>query len=182
MLYAAAQVKGEYGLSETLLGAGYNLATLMARYAPSTDWREKRHWHCNNNVHPSRHGTYDGISMHPFETVFIKARCGLPLRTRASQGSGQGRDDDSAATPVSFPVHPQPRSHPLHSVVRCSPPSLPGHIGPWMPSIGLARLNRCFTLTASTTLRMCRVQHLNTEAPPARAAGTEPWHGPALEP
>ena len=69
------QVKGEYGLSETLLGAGYNLATLMARYAPSTDWREKRHWHCNNNVHPSRHGTYDGISMHPFETMFVKARC-----------------------------------------------------------------------------------------------------------
>ena len=49
----------------------------MARYAPGTDWRKKRHWHCNNNVHPSRHGTYDGISMHPFETMFVKARCGL---------------------------------------------------------------------------------------------------------
>jgi hypothetical protein len=24
-------------------------------------------------VHPSRHGTYDGISMHPFEVVFLKA-------------------------------------------------------------------------------------------------------------
>lgn len=38
------------------------------------DWRDSRHWHCNNNVHPSRHGTYDGLSMHPFETIFIKAR------------------------------------------------------------------------------------------------------------
>lgn len=37
------------------------------------DWREQSHWGCNNNAHPSRHGTYDGISMHPFETVFIKA-------------------------------------------------------------------------------------------------------------
>lgn len=37
------------------------------------DWRDKRHWRCNNNVHPSRHGTYDTISMHPFETVYIKA-------------------------------------------------------------------------------------------------------------
>lgn len=37
------------------------------------DWRDRRHWRCNNNVHPSRHGTYDAISMHPFETVFIKA-------------------------------------------------------------------------------------------------------------
>ena len=38
-----------------------------------TDWRDPRHWRCNNNAHPSRHGTYDGISMHPFETVFLKA-------------------------------------------------------------------------------------------------------------
>ena len=68
------QVKGEYGLSEVLLGAGYNLATLMARYPPGLDWRDRRHWRCNNNAHPSRHGTYDNISMHPFETVFIKAR------------------------------------------------------------------------------------------------------------
>lgn len=40
---------------------------------PQVDWRDARNWNCNNNVHPSRHGTYDGISMHPFETVFIKA-------------------------------------------------------------------------------------------------------------
>ena len=26
-----------------------------------------------NNVHPSRHGTYDGISFHPFETIFVKS-------------------------------------------------------------------------------------------------------------
>ena len=37
------------------------------------DWRQQRHWRCNDNVHPSRHGTYDQISMHPFETVFVKA-------------------------------------------------------------------------------------------------------------
>ena len=37
------------------------------------DWRDDKHWSCNDNVHPSRHGTYDGITMHPFETVFIKA-------------------------------------------------------------------------------------------------------------
>ncbi len=37
------------------------------------DWRDRRHWRCNNNVHPSRHGTYDEISMHPYETIFIKS-------------------------------------------------------------------------------------------------------------
>ena len=66
-------VLGEYGLSNTLLNKGFNIATLMSRYNPDTDWREERHWHCNSNVHPSRHGTYDSISMHPFETVFLKA-------------------------------------------------------------------------------------------------------------
>ncbi|KAK9818280.1 hypothetical protein WJX72_010022 [[Myrmecia] bisecta] len=66
-------VMGEYGLSNVLLNHGYNIATLMSKYSISTDWRNEKHWHCNNNVHPSRHGTYDGISMHPFETVFIKA-------------------------------------------------------------------------------------------------------------
>ena len=37
------------------------------------DWRDEANWGCNDGVHPSRHGTYDGISMHPFETVFLKA-------------------------------------------------------------------------------------------------------------
>lgn len=46
--------------------------TLMARYK-GVDWSDKRNWRCNDNVHPSRHGTYGGITMHPFETVFIKA-------------------------------------------------------------------------------------------------------------
>lgn len=66
-------VGGEYGLTVAQLNAGYNVATLMSRYATSTDWRDKQHWHCNDNVHPSRAGTYDGISFHPFETVFVKS-------------------------------------------------------------------------------------------------------------
>ena len=77
-------VLGEYGLSNVLLNAGFNIATLMSRYSTETNWREERHWHCNSNVHPSRHGTYDTISMHPFETVFLKAswHVGEPHLTR----------------------------------------------------------------------------------------------------
>ncbi|BDA51679.1 hypothetical protein COCOBI_19-2350 [Coccomyxa sp. Obi] len=66
-------VMGEYGISKTLLNAGYNIATLMSMYPVGVDWSKQEHWRCNNNTHPSRHGTYDGITMHPFETVFIKA-------------------------------------------------------------------------------------------------------------
>ena len=54
-------VKGEYGLTAALFAAGHNIGTLMARYAAGTDWRQRAHWGCNDNAHPSRHGTYDGI-------------------------------------------------------------------------------------------------------------------------
>jgi hypothetical protein len=41
--------------------------------AQDVDWRDPVHWKCNDNVHPSRHGTYEGISLNPFETVFVKS-------------------------------------------------------------------------------------------------------------
>lgn len=56
-----------------LAQAGYNIATLLSRYARGIDWSDPQHWACNDNVHPSRAGLYDGISMHPYETVFVKA-------------------------------------------------------------------------------------------------------------
>lgn len=31
------------------------------------NWLDQRNWNCNNNTHPSRHGTYAGMSMHPME-------------------------------------------------------------------------------------------------------------------
>lgn len=56
------------------VGVEFNfLLVETRRYPADLDWRDERNWGCNDNVHPSRHGTYDGISMHPFETVFIKA-------------------------------------------------------------------------------------------------------------
>lgn len=66
-------VQGEYGITNVLFSKGYNIATLMYKYDKKTDWRESKNWRCNNNAHPSRHGTYDGISMNPFEVVFLKA-------------------------------------------------------------------------------------------------------------
>lgn len=66
-------VKGEYGLSEALLQRGYNIATLLSMYPKDIDWRDPRHHTCNDNIHPSRHGTYDSITMHPYETIFVKS-------------------------------------------------------------------------------------------------------------
>jgi hypothetical protein len=47
-------VGGEYGITRGMFKAGYNVATLMSKYAVDTDWRNPQNWHCNNNVHPSR--------------------------------------------------------------------------------------------------------------------------------
>jgi len=66
-------VGGEYGITTSMFKAGYNIATLLSRYARGIDWADPQHWSCNDNVHPSRAGLYDGISMHPYETVFVKA-------------------------------------------------------------------------------------------------------------
>ncbi|KAI8466619.1 MAG: hypothetical protein J3K34DRAFT_524403 [Monoraphidium minutum] len=70
---AGIVVGGEYRLTAAQLDAGFNVATLMSRYAPSTDWRDGANWGCNDNVHPSRSGTYGGISFHPYETIFVKS-------------------------------------------------------------------------------------------------------------
>lgn len=66
-----AIVEGEYGLSRAALSAGMNLDSLLLMYG-SIDWRDKRNWACNSNKHPTRNGSYDGISVHPLEVVFHK--------------------------------------------------------------------------------------------------------------
>ncbi|GAX85977.1 hypothetical protein CEUSTIGMA_g13393.t1 [Chlamydomonas eustigma] len=66
-------LSGEYSIGLTMIRFGYNMATLMLKYSQDVDWRDPIHWKCNDNVHPSRHGTYDGISLNPIETVFVKS-------------------------------------------------------------------------------------------------------------
>lgn len=68
----AAIVDGEYGLSRAVLAAGMNLDSLLLQYG-HIDWRSSANWDCNNNVHPTRNGTYGaGMSVHPLEVVFHK--------------------------------------------------------------------------------------------------------------
>ena len=66
-----AVVNGEYGLSRAILAAGYTLDCLLYRYQ-GIDWRNPANWNLNDNRHPSRAGSYGGISIHPFEVVFHK--------------------------------------------------------------------------------------------------------------
>lgn len=67
-----AIIDGEYGLSRAVLAAGMNLDSLLLQYG-DVDWRAPANWDCNNNIHPTRNGTYGaGMSVHPLEVVFHK--------------------------------------------------------------------------------------------------------------
>ena len=95
-------VRGEYGLTNVLFSHGLGIATLMSMYHPETDWLDDKNWHCNNNAHPSRHGSYDGIAMHPFEVVFLKAswHVGEPHTAHYSKwflAQAQGSDNTAGA-------------------------------------------------------------------------------------
>lgn len=60
---------GEYGATRAIFAAGYTIDTPLLAYQ-GVDWR--RESSCNKNMHPSREGSYFGISQHPLETIFHK--------------------------------------------------------------------------------------------------------------
>ena len=95
-------VQGEYGLTKTLFGHNMSIAiaTLMSMYHQDTDWMDEKNWHCNNSAHPSRHGSYDSITVHPFEGRFLKAswHVGEPHTAQYSKwllAQAQGHDNTS---------------------------------------------------------------------------------------
>ena len=63
----------ELGASAAILKNGYNIASLMLRYA-DIDWRLKRNHDCNQNVNPFPQLMYDGITINPLETLFVKTK------------------------------------------------------------------------------------------------------------
>eukprot|EP01025_Chloroclados_australasicus_P029266 TRINITY_DN2918_c0_g1_i12.p2 TRINITY_DN2918_c0_g1~~TRINITY_DN2918_c0_g1_i12.p2 ORF type:complete len:195 (-),score=19.75 TRINITY_DN2918_c0_g1_i12:1599-2183(-) len=63
----------ELGASLAILQAGYNIDSFMMRYQ-GVDWRNKDTWACNDRTNPSGQYYYDGISLHPFEVLFVKVK------------------------------------------------------------------------------------------------------------
>ena len=59
---------GEYAASQTLLGKGYNIGSLMARYQ-GLDWRDPSKAGCNAMLDPLLDGHYDGSSLQPYEVL-----------------------------------------------------------------------------------------------------------------
>ena len=67
----SAIINGEYGMNVAIFKAGYTIDSLLLAYQ-GVDWTNRSNWGCNDNLHPSRSGTYYGVSQHPLETVFVK--------------------------------------------------------------------------------------------------------------
>ena len=67
----SAIVNGEYGLSNCILSHGYNIDCMLDRYQ-NIDWKDKKNWNLNDNIHPSRHKSFYGFSIDPYEVIFHK--------------------------------------------------------------------------------------------------------------
>lgn len=71
----SAILDGEYALTDVLLQNGVGIDSLLQAYQ-GVNWSDSKEWNCNNLTHPSRHGSYFGISIHPYEVIFHKTKWG----------------------------------------------------------------------------------------------------------
>lgn len=65
-----ARYYADSGASLALLEGGHNIDSLLAKYQ-GVDWWNQRTWDCNARVRPDAEWTYDGVSISPYETVFV---------------------------------------------------------------------------------------------------------------
>lgn len=67
--------RAEIGSSVAMFEAGYAIDCLLLKYA-GVDWREawRRKLPCNGRLNPTVAANYDGISVHPLEVLFVKAK------------------------------------------------------------------------------------------------------------
>ncbi|KAK9808733.1 hypothetical protein WJX72_002733 [[Myrmecia] bisecta] len=63
----------ELGSSLSVLNAGYTLDSFMTRYQ-GVDWTDKNNWDCNSRVNPYGENYYDGITLSPYEVLFVKVK------------------------------------------------------------------------------------------------------------
>ena len=63
----------ELGASAAILRAGYNVDCLLQRYQ-GYDWRDRRHWGCNNNRSPVGEGLFGGSTLSLHDLMFVKVK------------------------------------------------------------------------------------------------------------
>eukprot|EP00884_Botryococcus_braunii_P023615 jgi/Botrbrau1/9938/Bobra.0012s0035.1 len=68
----------ELGAALAILSAGYNIQSLLQRYQ-GVDWRLRENWGCNQGINPTGQDAFDGVTLSPYEVLFVKAKESLVL-------------------------------------------------------------------------------------------------------
>jgi hypothetical protein len=66
-----AIISGEYALTKCIMKAGYTIDCMLHKYQ-KVNWLDPSNWRMNNNLHPSRHNSFYGKSINPYEVMFHK--------------------------------------------------------------------------------------------------------------
>ena len=69
--FGSAIINGEYGLSRCIFKNGFTIDCMLNQYK-NIDWTNSIYYNINNNKHPSRHKSFFGNSLDPYEVVFHK--------------------------------------------------------------------------------------------------------------
>lgn len=67
----------EIRMSQIILSAGYNIGCLLRKYE-GVDFRKQDVAQCNQGANPLTPSGYDGMTVHPFEVFFVKAKASDP--------------------------------------------------------------------------------------------------------
>ena len=67
----AAILNGEYALSKAIFENGYSIDCMIKKYQ-GIDWKDSKNHTMNNYWHPSRHESFYGHSLIPYELIFHK--------------------------------------------------------------------------------------------------------------
>jgi hypothetical protein len=66
-----AIIFGEYGMSRCIFRHGYTIDCMLQKYQ-GIDWRDPSNHFMNGQQHPSRHNSFYGQSIDPYEVIFHK--------------------------------------------------------------------------------------------------------------
>lgn len=91
----------EIKMSSLILGAGYNIASLLRKYE-GVDFRKALFRTCNQQASPLTPTGYEGTTVHPFEVFFVKAKASDPawlaIADKYSKWSARPRTQDSVSS------------------------------------------------------------------------------------
>ncbi|KAF6003575.1 hypothetical protein F1559_002859 [Cyanidiococcus yangmingshanensis] len=114
---------GEFGLTDAIFRAGLSVDTLMTKY--QRIWNTSNEMvSCNRHVFPSRSGAVDGIDLHPYEIVFVKAQWHMSYPYMLLYSEWMDRPDAPEPSDLATYYYFQhdDRVHPIEAPRVASPP------------------------------------------------------------